>query len=134
MERTSIITALYIGDANDYFLVALGGGYPYPEELNAHFTKIPLAQEKSDLRETIEDTDQGQLKDIAVRANLYRDATEHLIYENKGVMAVIETANGEKHFFGTKDNPLTYAYTRDSGATISDTRDTTILMGMKVPV
>ncbi len=134
MERTSLITALYIGKASNYPSLVLVGGFPDTNSLSSFFTKMPIALEKSDLKETVEDSDQGQLLDIAIRANLYRDATEYTLFANSHVMAYLETSNGERHFFGSADNPLIYQYTRDSGATNADPRDTTLLLGQKIPL
>lgn len=134
MERTSIITSLYLAKASDYPSVTLVNGLPNANSLAQFFYKAPLVIERSDLRETNEDSDQGELLDIAIRANIYRDSQYHLLFSNKLVLAYIETANGEKYFFGSKENPLIYRYNRDSGATNEDSRFTTLSLGLKLPL
>lgn len=131
MERTSLITALYIADAKDYSSLTLVAGLPDAASLSSYFEKVPLVMERADFREASEDTDQGELLDIAIRANIYRDSDFYLDFSKKLVMVYLETSNGEKHFFGSNTQPLFFRYTRDSGAANSDTRETTLLMGHK---
>jgi hypothetical protein len=134
MERTSIITRLYLADAKDYESITFIDGLPDSESLETVFDKVPFALERADFREATEDTDQGQMLDISIRANIYRDSFIYRNFSNKHVLAYLETANGEKHFFGSAHNPLEFRYTRDSGSTNSDSRDTTLLLGQKIPL
>lgn len=134
MERTSIITRLFLADAKSYNSITFVNGLPDASSLDTIFEKVPIALERADFRESTEDSDQGELLDIAIRANIFRDSDFYKTFTKKFLLAYIETANGEKHFFGTPSQPLTYRYTRDSGSTNSDSRDTTMLIGQKIPL
>lgn len=132
MERTSIITRLFLADAKSYNSIILVDGLPDASSLNEYFDQVPIALERADFREATEDSDQGELLDISIRANIYRDSDFYKDFTKKFVLVYLETANAEKHFFGSADHPLTYRYTRDSGSTNSDSRDTTLLIGQKI--
>jgi hypothetical protein len=135
MERTSIITALYIAKSERYFLIELDAeGLPDNVSLENEFTKLAFVLEKAQLRQNLEDSDQGKLEAIEIRVNVHRESTVHETFGQSFVLVYLETANGEKHFIGTRDYPLSFSYTRDSGAGNADGRETTLEMGMRVPL
>lgn len=134
MERTSIITRLMLSKASNYNSLTLVGGLPDAVSLTTYFTAIPYVTERADFQERTEDSPQGSILSVAIRAAIHRDATEHLTFANTRIMAYIETANGEKHLFGSDSYPLTYDYERDSGAGNADDRFTTLRMTLTQPV
>jgi hypothetical protein len=134
MERTSLITAMYIADSSAYPFITFVNGLPNAGSLETYFEKVPLVLEKADLRESTEDSDQGLLTDISIRANIYRDSDYYRQFKNSFVLAYLETANEEKYFYGSLKNPLSYQYTRDSGTANADQRETSLLMGQKTAV
>lgn len=127
-----MITALFLARSSDYGSLTLVNGIPDSGSIDTYFEEVPIVQEKADIKESTQESDQGQLKDISIRANIHRESLYYNEFSNKHVLVYAETANGEKHFLGTVDNPLTFAFTRDTGAGNSDSRETTLLMGQKV--
>jgi hypothetical protein len=131
MERTSIITSLFVSNIINYPSLTLSP-YPIAQNLQDYFIKIPIVLERAEIKESSEDTDQGNLLDIAIRSNVHRESIIPALLAKKLLMVYLETANGEKHFFGTPDNPLIFEFTKNSGATNDDNRETTLLFGQKV--
>lgn len=134
MERTSIITALLLTDATNYPSLTLVDGLPDASSLIANFKAVPMVLEKAELTEKTADHPQGQLVECSLRAAIYRDSEFYREFLAKRVVAYLETANGERMLIGTDQIPLSYEYDRTSGAANSDTRDTTLLMGLTKPV
>lgn len=135
MERTSIITSIYLALSKDYpFITFTADGLPDADSLDEYFKKVPHILEKADLKETSRTSDQGDLLDIAIRANIHRDSDYYQNFAGQYVLAYITTANGEQYFFGSSSNPLSFQYTRDTGAANADSRDTTLLLGQVIPL
>jgi len=134
MERTSIITVLLLADAADYDQLTLVDGLPDAQSMVDYFSAADLVLEKSQIRETTEDTDQGQLLNYEVNAAIYRDSSFHEGYVHREVLAYVETSNGEQYLLGSPDYPLSYNYTRNSGESVADVRDTRLIMGVTLPV
>ncbi len=134
MERTSIITVLLLADAADYDQLTLVDGLPDAQSMVDHFSAADLVLEKSQIRESTSDSDQGQLVNFEVSAAIYRDSNFHEGYAHKEVLAYVETSNGEKYLLGSPDYPLSYNYDRNSGESAADVRDTRLIMGVTKPV
>lgn len=134
MERTSLITRLLIGKASDYSSLTLESGLPNAASLTAYFQEVPLVLEQADVKERTEDSPQGQIRRIDIRANIHRDSDFHRNFIHQEVMAYYETANGEHELVGNDAYPLSYNYERDSGAGNADNRFTTLLLSEILPV
>lgn len=134
MERTSILTVLLLADAKSYPSLTLVNGLPDTGSMVAHFKAVPMVLERADFKEKTEDTAQGQILRVSVRAAIHRDSTYYQDYANKRVIAYVETANGEKYLWGSDQYPMSYDYDRDSGAGNSDDRFTTLMMELVQPI
>ena len=134
MERTSILTVLLLADATSYPSLTLVNGLPDTGSMVAHFKAVPMVLERADFKEKTEDTPQGQLLRVSVRAAIHRDSTYYTNYPNRRVIAYVETANGEKYLWGSNAYPMTFDYERDSGAGNSDDRFTQLTMELVQPV
>jgi hypothetical protein len=135
MERTSIITSLYLALSKDFpSLTLTTHGFPNSDSLLQYFKKVPHILEKADLKETVRITDHGDILDISIRANIHRDSDYYQDFAGQYVLAYITTSNGEQHFFGSNSNPLSFQYTRDTGAANADSRDTTLILGQVIPL
>ncbi|PRY90592.1 hypothetical protein [Mongoliibacter ruber] len=134
MERISLITSLYIGLASHHPQLTLTDGFPSAQDLIDFFKEAPLVLERSDIREESNDTDQGDVISFAVRSTIPRDSDYHSQFAGKEVMAYLTTANGERHFLGSDDTPMTFQYTRDSGAGNADNRETIISLSLQIPL
>lgn len=125
MERTSLITALYVAPISNYNSITLDAdGYPNVASLANYFEEAPLVQESSQHQETEEETDQGNVIQHAIRCRIYRDSEFYLINRHQLVMLYFETANEERYFLGSPANPLLYLSNRNSGVSNTDSRDT----------
>ena len=134
MDRTSIITRLYVAQASAYPSLTLVDGLPDATSLDTYFDNCPIVLEGADLRESVQDNEQGQLIQYNVRARIGRDSDFYLLHAHRMVLLYIETTNGERHFLGSDDYPLLYLYDRDSGAGNADTRDTVLTYSQTVPL
>jgi hypothetical protein len=135
MSRTSIITALYLAPSTIFNSIVYNDkGLPDEETLKELFTQIPIVLEKAELKQSLQDSDQGNLEDISIRANVHRDSLVHQLFTGKFLLAYLETSNEERHFVGTLEYPLSFSYSRDSGSSNSDTRETTLTMTLRLPL
>jgi hypothetical protein len=123
-----------LAEATDYPALTLVNGLPDAGSMVAHFTAVPMVQERADFQERTEDSAQGQLHSVSIRANTHRDSTFYSLFANKKVIAYVETANGEMYLWGSDAYPMSYDYERDSGAGNSDDRFTTLRMSMTAPI
>lgn len=124
MERTSLITRLFVAPATAYSSLTLVDGLPDQTSLDSYFDEAPLVLEGADYREEIQDSDQGQVINHTVRARIQRDEDFYQTHANQLVLLYFGTANGEVHFLGSDSNPFLYLYSRDSGAGNADSRET----------
>lgn len=135
MERTSLITALYVAHISYYSSVTLDSdGMPDASSLDTFFEEVPLVLESSDYREEEDDSPQGHILQRTVRARIYRDSDFYLKNRHQLVMLYLETANEERHFLGTTSYPLQYLSNRSTGVSNTDTRDTELTYRQIVPV
>lgn len=134
MERTSILTVLLLADATSYSSLTLVNGLPDTNSMLAHFKAVPLVLERADFQERTEDTPQGQILRVSIRASIHRDSTYYTNYLNRKVIAYVETANGERYLWGSNEYPMTFDYQRDSGAGNADDRFTQLTMELVQPI
>lgn len=134
MERTSILTVLLLADAQDYPLLTLVNGLPDVTSMTTYFQAVPMVLEKADFKERTEDTPQGQVLRVNVRANIHRDSDYYQLFVHKKVIAYVETANEERYLWGSDEYPMNFTYERDSGAGNADDRYTTLSMDLVQPI
>lgn len=132
-DRVSLITGASYSPASNYPLLTLVDGYPDAGSLTAYFTEIPVLMESGELRESSEDTPHGELRAVQVRLRIGRESSLYLDLVHQRVVLALSTANGERHLLGTDETPLRSDYERDSGATNSSERDTTLTFSAKMP-
>lgn len=133
MERTSLITLLMLADAADYDNITLENSLPNAASLAAYFAECPLVLEKATVTANSSQGNHGLLINFNISVNTFRESTFHEDYIDKDVLVYLETSNGEKHFFGTKENPCVFSYNSDSGAALGDPNDNTLNMIYSVP-
>ena len=127
MERTSLIIGLRLASSTNYPNLTLVDGLPDASSLSTYFTALDLVPERNDLQEVSEFNQmQGESLQVTIRAHLYRDDNSYANYLNAHLMAYVEMSNGEKYLIGNNQNPLTYSFSRNSGAGNADQRETEI--------
>lgn len=135
MERTSLITELYLTESKNFPNISLDQfGFPPQAELDQKFTKIPFILEKASISETVEQTDQGEINSVQIAAATHREDLSYKMFPSLKVLAFLRTATGEEHFFGTDETPLRMVYARDTGTTNDSERNTSLNFSQKVPV
>jgi hypothetical protein len=134
MERTSLLTVLLLADATSYSSLTLVNGLPDTNSMTAHFKAVPMVLERADFQERTEDTPQGQILRVSIRAVIHRDSSYYTNYPNRRVIAYVETANGERYLWGSNEYPMTFDYQRDSGAGNADDRFTQLTMELVQPI
>lgn len=120
MEKTSIVTHIAAAAAHSLPDMAFTHGIPDAATLQDLFEQVPLIQERAQLSETHEETDQGHLVRYRMQANVPRDEYYHRRFHLRHVLLYIELLDGERVFLGGEDSYVKLSYSRDSGATASD--------------
>ena len=134
MERTSLLTVLLLADAKSYPNLTLVNGLPDTNSMIAHFKAVPTVLERADFNEKTEETAQGQILRVSIRAMIHRDSNFFQDWVNKRVIAYVETANGEAYLWGSDQYPMTFDYERKSGMSHADERYTTLIMELVSPI
>ena len=132
-DRVSLIIGASYSPASKYPQLVLVGGYPDADSLVAFFTEIPILPESGELRENSEDTPQGELRAIQLRLRIGRESSLYQDLIHQRVVLAVTTANDERHLLGTSSYPLRCDYERNSGASNSSERDTTLTFSVKMP-
>lgn len=133
-DRISLINEAYLADASDYDSLTLVDGFPNDASLTAFFGEVPLVLEGGELTEGLEDTPHGDLQSIQLRLKIGRDSEFHKDWSHRKLIAAVKMANGEQILLGTDEYPLSYGYDRNSGASATAERDTTMIFQAMIPV
>jgi hypothetical protein len=133
MNRTSLITQILLAPPSLFNTITYANGIPEPASREAYFDEVPIVLERAELRETEQDGDQGRLIAVDARANIHRDSDFLDTFKHEFVLIYIETANGEQHFFGSLAHPVKMEYSKTSGASNADNRETTLTFSIQYP-
>lgn len=133
-DRISIITEAYLSDSSNYKLLTLVNDFPTSANLVTYFQEVPLVLEGGELSEGLEDTQQGDLQSIQLRLKIGRDSEFYKDLIHRKLIAAVKMANGEQILLGSGEYPLSYGYDRNSGASATAERDTTMTFQVVIPV